>query len=102
VTCRRSCRGAARGSNAPNSSWSIAGESDRWSPQPTVDCPESVPEVITTGRDLRSYSLQNFLALSNTQFTAVGWTELLVVVEAFVGALLVALLVFVLGRRATR
>ena len=67
-----------------------------------MSAPSSVTELVMTGRDLLSYSLRNFLALSSTEFTAVGCAELLVMVEAFVGALLVALLVFVLGRRATR
>lgn len=67
-----------------------------------VSAPTSVTELVITGRDLLGYSLRNFLALSSPEFTAVGWAELLVMIEAFLGALLLALLVFVLGRRATR
>jgi uncharacterized protein YjbI with pentapeptide repeats len=67
-----------------------------------VAIPTSGLEAIVTGRDLLSYSIKNFLALGGNEFEAIGWGELLVMVEAFTGALLLALLVFVLGRRATR
>lgn len=59
-------------------------------------------EALGLGRDLLGFSFRNFLALGGDKFTATGWLELFVLLEAFIGALLIALLVFVLGRRATR
>lgn len=47
------------------------------------------------------FSTVTFTTLGYGDFQPVGWARLLATVESFVGALLMALLVFVLGRRAT-